>query len=140
MIWAMASTEAWGGPSGNSLPLSQTVSAGATPATLARCANAASVRPAAIIPAKARRENIVCSYRLMFEITKQTLAAQRRGGMGSYRDLFVRISQERRDGSRKFQKCTGKHKSTPDAPPGGLEEGGKGWKERVALIYLHRIS
>src|SRR5580692_10601700 len=54
----MASTEAWGGPSGNSLPLIQTVSAGATPESLARCANAASVRPTAIIPAKARRENI----------------------------------------------------------------------------------
>src|ERR1700677_3804474 len=62
----MASIEAWGGPSGNSLPLIQAVSAGATPASLARCANAASVRPAAIIPAKARRENMSCSYRLMF--------------------------------------------------------------------------
>src|ERR1700734_835787 len=62
----MASMEAWGGPSGNSFPLIQTVSAGATPESLARCANAASVRPAAIIPAKARRENISCSYALMF--------------------------------------------------------------------------
>src|SRR5580658_3268931 len=58
----MASIEAWGGPSGNSFPLIQTVSAGATPESLARCANAASVRPAAIIPAKARRENMSCSY------------------------------------------------------------------------------
>src|SRR5665213_1406496 len=62
----MASIEAWGGPSGNSFPLIQTVSAGATPESLARCANAASVRPAAIIPAKARRENISCSYRPIF--------------------------------------------------------------------------
>src|SRR5271154_6759380 len=62
----MASIEAWGGPSGNSFPLIQAVSEGATPESLARCANAASVRPAAIIPAKARRENMSCSYRLMF--------------------------------------------------------------------------
>src|ERR1700727_2687365 len=62
----MASIEAWGGPSGNSFPLIQTVSEGATPESLARCANAASVRPAATIPAKARRENMWCSYGLMF--------------------------------------------------------------------------
>ena len=50
---------------------------GATPESLARCANAASVRPAAIIPAKARRENMSCSYRLMFlrNLCRTTLAA-----------------------------------------------------------------
>src|SRR5580704_5077754 len=68
--------EACGGPSGNSFPLIQTVSAGATPESLARCANAASVRPAAIIPAKARRENMSCSYRLTsFGILRRTTLA-----------------------------------------------------------------
>src|SRR5579862_4099869 len=73
----MASMEAWGGPSGNSFPLIQTVSAGATPESLARCANAASVRPAAIIPAKARRENISCSLSpvLCGILCRATLAA-----------------------------------------------------------------
>src|SRR5580693_6762965 len=75
MTCAMASTDACGGPSGNSFPLIQTVSAGATPESLARCANAASVRPTAIIPAKARRENISCSYRL--DVFAKSYAEQR---------------------------------------------------------------
>src|SRR5580698_1373639 len=78
MTCAMASTDACGGPSGNSFPLIHTVSAGATPESLARCANAASVRPAAIIPAKALRENMSCSYRLKFcgILCRTTLAAE----------------------------------------------------------------
>src|ERR1700733_6735953 len=75
MTCAMASTEACGGPSGNSLPLIQTVSAGAAPGTEARCANAASVRPAAIIPAKARRENI--SLLLWPDVSAESCAERR---------------------------------------------------------------
>src|SRR5665213_1025302 len=59
----MASTEAFGGPSGNSFPLSQMVSAdGAAPGTAARWAKAASVKPAAMRAVKARRVGISCSF------------------------------------------------------------------------------
>src|SRR5271170_3872157 len=82
----MASIEAWGGPSGNSFPLIQTVSAGAAPESLARCANAASVRPAAIIPANARpansrRETICAPLCLIFsEIPYSNFSCSTRRG------------------------------------------------------------
>src|ERR1700685_149263 len=73
----MASTEAFGGASGNSFRLSQIVSAdGAAPGTAARCAKAASVKPAAMRAVKARRGGISCSFGWML---RERGAGKRRG-------------------------------------------------------------
>src|ERR1700685_1460525 len=84
----MASTEAFGGASGNSFRLSQIVSAdGAAPGTAARCAKAASVKPAAMRAVKARRVGISCSFGWM--LREQGAGKRRRTGAAAFDRKYI---------------------------------------------------
>src|ERR1700677_4894435 len=95
----MACTAAAGGPSGNSLALSQTVFLGAAPATLARWANANSEKPAVTAipatPANPRRVSMrpPSLIVLQFWIQPQMHADERRSlqKILPFESAFIRV-------------------------------------------------